>query len=113
MVERGAIYFVQPPSDPHKRPVPVVVVSIDSRNRYGEDVLVIPFSTSPKKYHTHLDLSAGETGLPANSIAKCENIHVLDKSLFAGKQPASPRRLSEARMRQMAELVGVAMGMKR
>lgn len=113
MPERGAIYFLEPPGDPHKRPIPVAVVSIEPRNRYGEDVLVIPFSTSPKRYESHLELPAGETGLPANSIAKCENIHVLDKSLFEGKQPASRRRLSENRIRQMADLVSLAMGVKR
>jgi len=113
MPERGAIYFVEVPGDPHKRPVPVVIVSIEARNRYGEDVLVIPFSTSPKRYETHLELAPGETGLPHRSIAKCENIHVLDKSLFEGKLPVSPRRLSESRLRQMADLVALAMGVKR
>ncbi len=113
MAERGAIYFVEIPGDPHARPVPVVVVSTEIRNRYGRDVLAIPLSTTPKKYETHLNLPAGETGLREHSIAKCENITVLDKSLFEGKQPASPRRLSESRLRQIADLVAVAMGVKR
>lgn len=113
MPERGYIYFIDIPGDPHRRPVPVVVVSLDSRNRYGRDVLVIPLSTSPKRYDTHLELATGETGLPANSVAKCENITVLEKALFEGKQPASPRRLSEARIRQMGELVTQAMGILR
>lgn len=113
MPERGAIYFVEPPGDPHRRPIPVVVVSVEARNRYGEDVLVIPLSTSPKRYETHLELPAGETGLREHSIAKCENLHVLDKYLFEGRQPASPRRLSESRIRQMADLVAVALGVKR
>ncbi len=113
MPERGAIYFVEIPGDPHRRPIPVTVVSIEPRNRYGEDVLIIPFSTSPKRYETHLELPPGETGLPHPSIAKCENITALDKSLFDSRRPVSPRRLSETRIRQMADLVAVAMGVKR
>lgn len=112
MIERGGIYFVTIPADPHGRPVPVVVVSTEIRNRHGRDVLVIPLSTTPKRYDTHLELPAGETGLREHSTAKCENIHVLENSLFAGKQPASPRRLSEARIRQMAERVATAMGVR-
>jgi len=113
MPERGGIYFVVIPADPHKRPVPVIVVSMEARNRYGGDVLAIPLSTSPRRYPTHLELPVGETALPHASIAKCENIHTLDKSLFEGRQPVSPRRLSEARLRQMADLVALAMGVKR
>lgn len=113
MPERGYIYFIDIPGDPHRRPLPVAVVSLEARNRYGQDLLVIPFSTSPKRYPTHLELSAGETGLPADSIAKCENITVLSKSLFEGKQPASARQLSERRIREMADLVAHAMGVVR
>ncbi len=91
----------------------MAVVSIEPRNRYGQDVLIIPFSTSPKRYETHLELAPGETGLPERSIAKCENITVLDKSLLEGRPPVSARRLSESRIRQMADLVAVAMGIKR
>lgn len=112
MVERGAIYFVEPPGDPHQRPVPVIVVSTEMRNRYGRDVLTIPLSTSPKRYESHLELEPGETGLPHKSTAKCENIGVVINTIFEGKIPVSSRRLSEARIRQMADLVALAMGVK-
>jgi mRNA interferase MazF len=113
MVERGAIYFVEPPGDPHQRPIPVIVVSTEMRNRYGRDVLTIPLSTSPKRYESHLELEPGETGLPHKSTAKCENIGAVSNAAFEGKLPVSPRRLSEARIRQMANLVALAMGVKR
>ncbi len=112
MAERGAIYFVEPPGDPHQRPVPVIVVSAEARNRYGCDVLAIPLSTSPRRFETHLELEPGETGLPERSIAKCENIGVLSNALFEGRKPVSPRRLSESRLRQMAVLVAAAMGVR-
>ena len=113
MAERGAIYFVDIPGNPHGRPIPVIVVSTETRNRYGRDVLTIPLSTSPKRYETHLELEPGETALPHRSIAKCENIGVVRNSVFEGREPVSPRRLSEARIRQMADLVALAMGVKR
>ena len=113
MAERGAIYFVVVPGDPRGRPTPVVVVSTDTRNRYGRDVLAIPLSTSPKRYDTHVELDPGETGLPQPSIAKCENIGVVSKTVFEGREPMSPRRLTESRIRQMTDLVALAMGVKR
>lgn len=113
MPERGAIYFIEVPGDQQQRPIPVAVVSTDIRNRYGEGVLVIPLSSSPARYGTHLELPPSETGLPHAAIAQCENVHVLDKTLFEGRQPASSRRLSEIRIRQMADLVALAMGVKR
>jgi len=113
MVERGAIYFVQTPGDPHQRPAPVIVVSTEIRTRYGRDVLVIPLSSSPKRYETHLELAPGETGLPEASIAKCEQIGVVRNAVFENRRPVSPRRLTEARIRQMADLVALAMGVKR
>ncbi len=113
MPERGAIYFVDIPGDPHQRPIPVAVVSIDARNRFGRDVLAIPLSTSPKRYDTHLELAPGETGLPQPSIAKCENISVVSNAVFEGRRAVSPRRLTESRIRQMADLVALAMGIKR
>jgi mRNA-degrading endonuclease toxin of MazEF toxin-antitoxin module len=113
MVERGAIYFIESPGDPHQRPVPVIVVSTEARNRYGRDILAIPLSASPKRYETHLELDPGESGLPHKSTAKCENISVVSSTVFEGKIPISPRRLTEARIRQMADLVSLAMGVKR
>lgn len=110
MAERGAIYFVEVPGDPHHRPIPVAVVSTDMRNRHGRDVLAIPLSTSPKRYETHLELLPGETGLHEASIVKCENIGVLDNAVFEGRKPVSARRLSESRIREMARLVALAMG---
>lgn len=112
MAERGAIYFVEPPGDPHQRPVPMVVVSADARNRYGRDVLAIPLSTSPKRYGTHLELEPGETGLPQRSTAKCENIGVVSNAVFEGRNAVSMRRLSERRIREMAVLVALAMGVR-
>jgi mRNA interferase MazF len=113
MPERGAIYFIEAPADPQRRPALVVVVSTETRNRYARDVLTIPLSTTPRRYETHLELEPGETGLPDKSIAKCENIGVVSKTVFEGRGAVSPCRLSESRIRRMADLVALAMGVKR
>ena len=54
------------------------------------DVIVVPLSTMSRPAPTHVKLPAGEGGLDRQSIAKCEQIATLDKSLllrgpFAGK----------------------------
>src|SRR6202049_5316776 len=81
---RGEIWFVQLPVDPpEKGRRPVVIVSLDARNRHerADTVLVIPLSTSIHKadHPTHVLLAAGESGLSEDSIARAENITVIRK----------------------------------
>jgi mRNA interferase MazF len=80
---RGEIKFVQLPSDPpEKGRRPVVVVSLDARNRHerADTVLVVPLTTSiHKEAPTHLFLPAGETGLQSDSAARAEDITVVRK----------------------------------
>ena len=63
---RGEIWFVQLPVDPpEKGRRPVVIVSLDARNRHerADTVLVVPLTTSiHKEAPTHVFLPAGETG---------------------------------------------------
>lgn len=110
---RGEIWFVKLPTDPpEKRERPVIVVSLDARNRSerAETVLVIPLSTTVHKdVPTHVYLTTGETGLAENSVAKAEDITVVRKSsLSEARQPL--RRVSDLRMRELADKVGIAMG---
>src|SRR5271166_3106879 len=78
---RGEIWFVQLPMDPpEKGRRPVVIVSLDVRNRHerADTVLVIPLTTDiHKDAPTHVFLPAGETGLPADSAARAEDITVV------------------------------------
>jgi mRNA-degrading endonuclease toxin of MazEF toxin-antitoxin module len=111
---RGQIAFVALPQDPPgKGPRPVIIVSLDGRNRHprAHDVLVVPLSTSIHKadYPAHLFLSAGETGLSADSIARAEDITVVAKSaLFDPRIPL--RVVSNRRICELAEKVKFAMG---
>jgi mRNA-degrading endonuclease toxin of MazEF toxin-antitoxin module len=90
---RGEIWFAQLPVDPPgKGRRPVLVVSLDVRNRHerAETVLVIPLTTSiHKEAPTHLFFSAGETGLQADSTARAEDITVLRKQSLVEPSVAS------------------------
>ena len=111
--QRGEIWFVQLPVDPpEKGPRPVVIVSIDARNRHerADTVLVIPLTTSiHKEVPTHVLLSAGETGLTADSAARAEDVTVVRKrSLLAPRSQL--RRLSDQRVCDLARKVQIAIG---
>lgn len=110
--QRGEIWFTHGPHEPlEKPPRPVVVVSVEERNRHprAETVLVIPLTTSIQKaFPTHVLLHPGETGLPAISTAKAEDITVVRKeSLILPRTPL--RRISNARICELARKVVIAM----
>src|ERR1022692_3993191 len=69
---RGEIWYVKLPTDPSdKAPRPVIVVSMDARNRHpaASTVLVAPLTGSVEKdFETHIKLSPGETGLHPSSF---------------------------------------------
>lgn len=88
-----------------------MVVSLDARNQNdkADTVLVVPFTTNLRDIPTRLQLEAGETGLPQKSALAVENISVVRKtSLSPSRIPL--RSLSEARIREIAKRVIVAMG---
>ncbi|HXP82928.1 MAG TPA: type II toxin-antitoxin system PemK/MazF family toxin [Verrucomicrobiae bacterium] len=111
---RGEIWFVQLPVDPpEKGRRPVVIVSLDARNRHerADTVLVIPLSTSIHKadHPTHLFLVSGETGLSEDSIARAEDVTVVRKANLM--EPRSGLRImSHRRICELSEMVKIAMG---
>jgi len=111
---RGQILFVALPHDPPgKGPRPVVVVSSEARNRHprAHNVLVVPLSTSVHKADIpfHLFLTAGETGLPEDSIARAQDITVVLKTELT--EPRTGLRvMSNRRICELAEKVKLAMG---
>ena len=109
---RGEMWYVKLPTDPpDKAARPVIVVSLDSRNRHpaASTVLVAPLTGSIEKpFETHIPLSPGETGLNASSI-RCEDLTVVKKEyLIEPKMPL--RRISHSRICQVADMVRLAMG---
>jgi mRNA-degrading endonuclease toxin of MazEF toxin-antitoxin module len=97
---------------PEKGKRPVVVVSLDARNRHerADTVLVIPLTTSVhKEAPTHVLLPAGETGLQWNSAARAEDITVVRKMSLTEAR-TTLRRLSDRRVCELADRVNIAMG---
>ena|SRR5436190_21113629 len=109
---RGEIWYVKLPTDPpDKANRPVVIVSLDARNRHPgiNTVLVAPLTGSiEREFETHIQLSSGETGLHPSSI-RCEDLTVVRKqSLIEPKSQL--RALSHTRICQIADLVRLSMG---
>jgi mRNA-degrading endonuclease toxin of MazEF toxin-antitoxin module len=109
---RGEIWYVELPTDPPgKAARPVIIVSLDARNRHpgASTVLVAPLTGSIEKdFITHIKLSPGETGLHASSV-RCEDLTVVRKEFLV--QPKSPlRTLSNTRVCQIADALRIAMG---
>ncbi len=59
------------------------MVSPDSRNRFASDVIVVPLSTVIREAPTHVRLRAAEAGIRRQSVAKCEQITTVDRSLLS------------------------------
>lgn len=104
--KRGEIYFVRLPDEAKQRPA--LVVSADARNEHGNSVLVIPITRNLRPAPTHVLLQAGEGGLPQASVARCENVTTLPKSLLARDPLGAP--LSSARMQELINAVLRALG---
>jgi mRNA-degrading endonuclease toxin of MazEF toxin-antitoxin module len=110
---RGEIWFVQLHTDPAGKGMrPVVIVSLEARNRHerADTILAVPLTASiHKEAPTHVLLPAGETGLPADSAARAEDITVIQKQSLIEPR-ARLRRLSDRRICELAGKVSVAMG---
>jgi mRNA-degrading endonuclease toxin of MazEF toxin-antitoxin module len=110
--QRGEIWYVKLPTDPpDKAPRPVIIVSLDSRNRHpsASTVMVAPLTGSVERpFETHIPLSPGETGLHPSSI-RCEDLTVVRKETLI-EPKTQLRRVSQARTCQIADMVRLAMG---
>lgn len=107
--KRGEIYLINLPSKPKDlKNRPALVVSLDIRNKLADDIIVVPLSTGLRISPTHVLLQAGEGGLSKASMAKCEQVTTIDKSLplkgpFAGK-------ISDEKMKEIEKAIMIAIG---
>jgi mRNA-degrading endonuclease toxin of MazEF toxin-antitoxin module len=110
---RGEIWFTQFHVDPPgKGRRPVIIVSIDARNRHerAETVLVVPLTTSVhREIPTHVYLTSAETGLSEDSAARAEDITVVRKQSLVEPRHGL-RQVSEKRICEIAAKVGIAAG---
>ena len=108
---RGEIWFVRLHVDPPDKGLrPVLVVSSDTRNRHerADTILVVPLTTSiHRAVPTHILLAAAETGLPADSAARAEDITVVRKQNLVVPRTRL-RQVSNARICQIVRAAGVA-----
>ena len=63
---------------------PVLVVSINERNKYANDVIVVPISTTIREAPTHVKLYPSKSGLREPSTVKCEQITTIKKDELIG-----------------------------
>jgi len=110
---RGEIWFVKLYVDPPDKGLrPVVIVSLDARNRHerADTVLAVPLTTSVHKdVPTHVYLAAGETGLQSDSAARAEDITTIRKSNLVAPS-VRLRQLSDKRICELAAKLNLAMG---
>lgn len=77
------------PDDPHQSR-PVLVFSVDARNRATDDLIVIPIFSTGRLGPTRVPIAAGIGGVAHDSILFCEEITTIDRDyLDAG--PLGPR----------------------
>lgn len=82
--EKGEIWYVNfpnQPSDPHQ-PRTAIVISADARNRYASDVMVVPTTSKTFLLDTYVVIPAKEGGLPHQSVAKCDQVTTVEKTLL-------------------------------
>ena len=110
--KRGELYLVTLPSKPKDiKNRPALIVSLDIRNKLANDIIVIPLSSNLRPSPTHVLVQKGEGGLSRSSMAKCEQVTTIDKSLlirgpFAG-------RISDEKMKEIEKAIMIAIGVIR
>ena len=107
--KKGEVYLVNLPSKPKDvKNRPALVISLDIRNKLAGDIIVVPLSTNLRPSPTHVLLQEGEGGLSRASMAKCEQVTTIDKSLlirgpFAG-------RISDDKTEEIEKAIMIAIG---
>ncbi len=87
---------------------PVLVVSHEARNQHANDLVVVPCSTHLRAMVWHVLLHKGEGGLPAPSVAKCEQLTTVRKNDL--EPTALGPGLSAQRMREVERAIVSALG---
>lgn len=120
MINRGGIYFVN--LDPTKGREqagyrPVLVVSVGAINRQRLVVTVVVGTDAKnvsRDYPTNIRVTAGETGLPRDTVFLCFEIRSLDPSRFfdpTTKRPLLAGTVPEKRMEEVNEALKLVLGL--
>lgn len=104
---KGEIYLVNLPLKPKDiKNRPALAVSLDIRNKLANDIIVIHLSTTLRPAPTHVLLQEGEGGLSKASMAKCEQVTTIDKSLLIRGPFAA--KISDEKMKEIEKAIMIA-----
>jgi len=101
---RGEIYLATLDKDR-----PVLILSVDSLNRYALDVCVVPItSVQRSQFSMRVPLAKGEGGLNINCWAKCDQVTTLEKSFL---HPKPFGTLPPGKLQHIENQVKLALGL--
>ncbi len=101
---RGEIYLASLDKDR-----PVLILSVDSLNRYALDVCVVPItSVQRSQFSMRVPLAKGEGGLNVNCWAKCDQVTTLEKTFLHAKPFGT---LPSGKLQQIENQVKLALGL--
>ena len=112
MIKRGDIYYAD------LRPVigseqggvrPVLIIQNDTGNRHSPTVICAAITSrmNKAKLPTHVELSAGESGLKKDSVILAEQMRTIDKSRLRQKVA----QLNRPTMQRIENAVAVSIGL--
>lgn len=88
---------------------PVMILSVDSLNKYALDVCVVPITTKEhKSFSMRVFLKTGEGGLDRDCWAKCDQVATLEKDSL--KYPALGS-LPSGKLAHIQEQIKIALGL--
>jgi mRNA-degrading endonuclease toxin of MazEF toxin-antitoxin module len=88
---------------------PVVILSVDSLNRFALDVCIVPATTVQHgEFSMRVPIRARDGGLNRNCWAKCDQVTTLEKSYL--RYPALGR-LSSPTLQAIQDQVKIALGL--
>lgn len=98
---RGHFYRLRLPS---QKPRPALVISVNSRNRAANTVVVVQATTQPARIQAwHVEIAKGDGRLPRKSVLRCENIALVPRSCLAAKPLGPP--VSATKMRAVEQAI--------
>jgi mRNA-degrading endonuclease toxin of MazEF toxin-antitoxin module len=88
---------------------PVIILSVDSLNKYALHVCVVPITTKKRaEFSMRVPLKAGEGGVRFDCWAKCDQMTTLEKNLL---QTAALGLLPATKFDHIQEEVKIALGL--
>ena len=113
MVRRGEIYYVDWSSGRGSEQTgarPALIIQNDIGNQFSPTTIVAAISTQRRRpYPFHVAITAQESGLPQDSLVKCEQVQTVDQARL-GRLVGS---LSRERMQEVDLAIHRSLGLER